>query len=69
MQELDKSKISRSLGIDATVDSYLRVAQNMPLTATLPAWGRRLHGRIAKRPKIRLDDTGLSAALTGFTAA
>ncbi|MDO5494591.1 MAG: ATP-binding protein [bacterium] len=68
MQELVKAKIARSLGIaESTVDAYLRMAQTMHLTASLPAWGRSARGRISRRPRVGLNDTGLSAALTGFT--
>ena len=41
----------------------------MRLVASLPSWGRSQRGRVARRPKICLHDTGLSAALATFTTA
>ncbi len=31
------------------------------------SWGRNLRGRVTRRPKTSLNDTGFAAALTGFT--
>ena len=70
MQELVKAKTARTLGVaENTVDTYLRLATTMRLVASLPSWGRSLRGRVARRPKVCLNDSGLSAALARFTAA
>jgi uncharacterized protein len=69
-QELVKAKAARTLGVaENTIDAYLRLATTMRLLTTQPSWGRSHRGRIARRPKVCLHDTGLSAALAGFTAA
>lgn len=48
--------------------SYLRLATTMRLLTSLPSWGRGHRGRISRRPKVCLHDTGFSAALAKFTA-
>ena len=69
IQELVKAKAARTLGVaENTVDTYLRLASTMRLVTSLPSWGRSQRGRIARRPKICLHDTGLSAALAKFTS-
>lgn len=52
-----------------TIDTYLRLAATMRLVTSLPSWGRSHRGRVVRRPKISLHDTGLSAALATFTTA
>ncbi|TBT82478.1 ATP-binding protein [Propioniciclava sinopodophylli] len=70
IQELVKAKTARTLGVaENTIDTYLRLAATMRLVASLPSWGRSQRGRVARRPKICLHDTGLSAALATFTTA
>jgi predicted AAA+ superfamily ATPase len=67
--ELVKAKFARDLGIaESTADVYLRLARTMRLTVEFPAWNRAPRGRIVRRPKICLADTGLGAALARFTA-
>lgn len=67
-QELAKAKSARALDIaEGTLNAYLRLAHTMRLVETLPAWGRSQRGRIVKRPKLSLNDTGLAASLTQFT--
>lgn len=68
--ELVKSTIARGLGIAAaSVDAYLRLARTMRLVVDTPAWNRTPRGRLVRRPKTTLLDTGLGAALARFTAA
>lgn len=68
-QELVLAKTARTLGVsEPTVQSYLDLAETMRLVSPLPSWGRTPRGRVVRRPKIALTDTGLSAALTGFTS-
>lgn len=69
-QEIVRARLARDLGIaENTVDAYLRTATTMRLLLTLPSWGRSLRGRVTRRPKTSLNDTGFAAALTGFTEA
>ncbi|MDR0960242.1 MAG: AAA family ATPase [Propionibacteriaceae bacterium] len=66
--ELVKAHVSRHLSVaESTVDSYLRLAKTMRLVCELPPWNRAPHKRVIRRPKVCLNDTGLSAALAGFT--
>ena len=67
--ELVNAKIARSLGLaESTADIYLRLATTMRLVSRFPAWNRTPRGRLARRPKACLSDTGLAAALANFTA-
>ncbi len=69
-QELVKARVARALDVsEASVDSYLRLARTMRLVESLPSWGRSLRGRVVRRPKVSLNDTGLAAALAGFGVA
>jgi predicted AAA+ superfamily ATPase len=43
--------------------------QTIHLVATLPAWSRNLTGRVKKRPKVFIADSGLAAWLVGKTPA
>ncbi len=43
--------------------------QTIHLVATLPAWSRNLTGRVKKRPKVFITDSGLAAWLVGKTPA
>ena len=67
--ELNASRASRDLEIDrATVTAYLDCLQAVFLVRELPAWSRSHLGRAARRPKLHLTDTGLSAAVLGIRA-
>lgn len=46
---------------------YLDTLDTMFLTETLPSWGRGYSGRVVRRPKLSLVDTGLASSITGFT--
>jgi len=68
--ELVKAKVARTIGVsENSVEAYVRLATTMRLLTVLPPWTRSPRGRIARRPKVGLNDTGLSAQLTGFTGA
>ena len=68
--ELVKAKLARTIGVaENTVEVYVRLATTMRLLTVLPPWTRSPRGRIARRSKVGLNDTGLSAQLTGFTSA
>jgi predicted AAA+ superfamily ATPase len=69
-QEVVRVRLARDLGVsENTVEAYLRTATTMRLLTTLQPWGRNLRGRVTRRPKTSLNDTGFAAALTGFTAS
>lgn len=60
---------SRQLGIDrATVESYLEWMRRVFLVAEAPSWGRGRVGRVTRRARLHLTDTGLAAALCGLDA-
>jgi predicted AAA+ superfamily ATPase len=68
--ELVKAALARHLGVaESTAEIYLRLAKTMRLVVEYPAWNRAPHRRLGRRAKASLLDTGLSAALAGFTAA
>ncbi len=70
MAELVKARLARELAVsETTVDAYLRMMRTMRLTVELPAWGRSARGRVIRRSKVALTDTGLSARLAGFSVA
>jgi len=67
--ELVMSKIARSLGIaESTADAYLRLATTMRLVVRTPSWSQSPRGRVVRRPKVCLTDSGLAASLARFTA-
>lgn len=66
--EFVRTSYARHLGVaESTIDGYIRTAQTMRLIQTYKPWNRAPHKRLVKRPKVSLTDTGLSAALNGFT--
>ncbi|MBS1847496.1 MAG: ATP-binding protein [Actinobacteria bacterium] len=66
--EVVRVHLARDLGVsENTAESYLRTAMAMRLVSTLQPWGRNLRGRVTRRPKVSLNDTGFAAALTGFS--
>lgn len=67
--ELVKARLARAMGVaENSVDAYVRLAATMRLLNQVPSWGRSPRGRIARRPKVSLSDTGLSSHLVGFTS-
>lgn len=69
-QEIVRSRLAREIGVsENTVEAYLDTAAMMRLVTTLQPWGRNYRSRVTRRPKTSLNDTGFSAALTGFTDA
>lgn len=46
-----------------TVDRYLRVLDAVYLTCRLPAWSTNLTSKVAKAPKVYVNDSGLAAYL------
>jgi len=67
--ELVTAKMARLLGAaESTVAAYLRLAVAMRLVVQFPSWSHAVRGRVVRRPKACLTDTGLAAAMTAFTA-
>lgn len=65
-QELNVSNLSSDLGIPArTLDRYLWLLSTGFLIQLIPAWSSRVTGKIVRRPKMILLDTGLAAYLGG----
>jgi predicted AAA+ superfamily ATPase len=70
LAELVKANVARDLGVaESTAAAYLRLARDMRLVTEFPAWNRAPGKRLTRRPKVCLLDTGMAAALAGFTAA
>lgn len=66
--ELVRAKVARTLGVaENSVDAYVRLAAMMRLVVQLPPWRRSPRGRASHRPKVALNDTGLTAHLAKFT--
>lgn len=68
IQELVRAKLARFLNTsERSLETYLQLAQTMYLTESLPSWGIGISGRVVRKPKIMLLDSGLSAALAGVS--
>lgn len=68
LSELVRVKIARSLDVSpTTVSAYMDLLERMNLLVKVPAWSPSPRGRVVRRPKVSLNDTGLSAALASFT--
>lgn len=69
-QVLNVTAIADKLGASRpTVESYLRLLEDLFLVVRLPAWGKSLHARVSKKPKIHVVDSGLAARLLRLTPA
>jgi predicted AAA+ superfamily ATPase len=67
---LDVTKAAAGLEISrTTVDSYIRLLEDLFVVQQLPAWGKTLRTRTTRLPKIHLIDSGLAAQLRGCTEA
>lgn len=70
LSELVQVKAARALEISpTTLSAYLDLMARMHLLVEIPSWGRSLHSRAVRRPKVALCDTGLSSSLAGFAPA
>lgn len=64
------STIAGKLGLDrATVESYLAWIETVFLVHRIPAWTRSPTGRVVRRSKLFVVDSGLAAALTGASSS
>lgn len=67
-QLLDVTKAGGGLEVDRkTIDSYVRLLEDLFVVQQLPAWGKSLRSKTSKLPKIHVIDSGLAARLRGFT--
>ncbi|MCC5807572.1 MAG: ATP-binding protein [Opitutales bacterium] len=67
---LNFADLSRTVGISATsLKRYMGLFGALYLYVELPAWFRNLEKRLAKSPKIYLNDTGLICHLRGMDGA
>jgi uncharacterized protein len=68
-QVLNAAEIGREIDIGRDqAGAYLRLLELAYLVVQVPAWSTNLSGRLAKRPKLHLVDSGLAAHLQGITA-
>lgn len=68
--ELVVAGLARSAGLDeATTATYLRLLETVYLISRVPAWSRNLTAKIARRPKVVVNDSGLAAFLVGADEA
>ncbi len=68
-EELNVAGLASEFGWPArTISAYLAQLSNAFILQLLPAWSTNLSSKVVHRPKIHLVDTGLAAALNGFTA-
>lgn len=66
-QELVVAKKARQIHIsEAAFRDYQELARMMYLSAELPSWGVGFSGRVVRRPKVSLIDSGLASALSGL---
>jgi len=68
-QQSNAADIGRDMGVAREPAAlYLRLLELAYLIIQVPAWSDSLSGRVAKRPKMHLADSGLAAHLQGVTA-
>lgn len=67
-QLLNLSAAAEKLGVSrATVESHLRLLEDLFLVVRLPAWGKTLRSRVSVKPKVHVVDSGLAARLLRLT--
>ncbi|GAB97526.1 hypothetical protein KILIM_073_00060 [Kineosphaera limosa NBRC 100340] len=67
-QLLNVSAAAAKLGVNrATVESHLRLLEDLFLVVRLMAWGKNLRSRVSARPKVHVVDSGLAARLLRLT--
>ncbi|MCQ9371370.1 DUF4143 domain-containing protein [Corynebacterium sp. 35RC1] len=61
------AKKARQIHIsEAAFRDYQELARMMYLSAELPSWGVGFSGRVVRRPKVSLIDSGLASAISGL---
>jgi uncharacterized protein len=69
-QLINQSEIGRTLGLDhKTVSHYLRVLEQIYLIERVQPWSRNELSRLVKTPKLHFIDSGLLAAMRGYSVA
>lgn len=64
---LNTADIGRLIGIPTTtLHRYMTLLERIYLVTRVPAWHRNSGRRLAKNPKLLLNDSGLAAELSGF---
>lgn len=64
---VNTSEIARTLGMaNTTLKRYLALLKNLYLLVFLPGWSKNTTKRLAKTPKVYLNDTGLLLHLAGY---
>lgn len=67
-QLLNVSAAADKLGVTRpTIESHLRLLEDLFLVVRLPAWGRTLRSRVSVKPKVHVVDSGLAARLLRLT--
>jgi predicted AAA+ superfamily ATPase len=67
-QPLNILAIGRDLSAkNTTVDSYVRLLEDLYLLYRLPAWGTTIRARARRHPKIHLVDSGIAARVMRLT--
>lgn len=67
-QLLNVSATADKLGVSRiTVESHLRLLEDLFLVVRLPAWGTSLRSRVSVKPKVHVVDSGLAARLLRLT--
>lgn len=67
-QLLNVASAADRLGVSrATVESHLRLLEDLFLVVRLPAWGKNLRSRVSVKPKVHVVDSGLAARLLRLT--
>lgn len=68
--EVNVTNLSSDLGIPArTLDGYLSLLSSAFLIHLIPSWSTRISGKVVRRPKMVLLDSGLAASLRGADEA
>jgi predicted AAA+ superfamily ATPase len=69
-QVLNISAVASGVGSERrTVESYVRLLEDLFLVTRLPAWGKTLTARATSSPKIHVVDSGLAARLLRVSPA
>ena len=69
-QLLNITSAAQQMGVDRkTVESHLRLLEDLFLVSRLGAWGKTLRSRVTSAPKIHVVDSGVAARLLQLTPA
>jgi len=69
-QLLNITSAAQQMGVDRkTVESHLRLLEDLFLVSRLGAWGKTLRSRVTSAPKVHVVDSGVAARLLQLTPA